>query len=96
MFLWYIKIILFIIDYYLVFVMINFSVVEKDIFKKRYDSKVYYDKLVGVEYNLVKVGSFVYVKLLFCYWGKFWIYGEVIKNDYGRFYMICIFYGIMI
>ena len=55
MFLHHTKTILPTTDHHLAPVMINFSVLEKDILKKRHDSKAYYDKSAGAEHNPVKV-----------------------------------------
>ena len=88
MFLRHTKTILPTTDHHLAPVMINFSVVEKDILKKRHDSKAYYDKSAGAEHNPVKVGSFAYAKPPPRHRGKPWIYGEVIKKDHGRSYTI--------
>ena len=38
-------------DHLLAPTMINFDIVKEDIFKKRHDSKTYYDKSVGVEHK---------------------------------------------
>ena len=75
-------------DHHLASVMINFSVVEKDILKKWHDSKAYYSKLAGAEHNPVKVGSYAYAKPPPCHRDKPWIYGEVIKTEPGRSYTI--------
>ena len=75
-------------DHHLAPVMINFSVVEKDILKKWHDSKAYYSKSAGAEHNPVKVGSYAYAKPPPCHRDKPWIYGEVIKTEPGRSYTI--------
>ena len=83
-------------DHHLAPVMINFSVVEKDILKKRHDTKAYYNKSAGAEHNPVKVGSFAYAKPPPLHRGKPCIYGEVIKKEHGRSYTIRTSHGTMI
>lgn len=76
--------------------MINFSVVEADILKKRRDSKAYYDKSAGIEQRPINIGSHAYAKPPPRHRGKPWIYGEVIKNDNIRSYTIRTPHGSMI
>ena len=80
-------------DHHLAPVMINFSVVEKDILRKRHDGKAYYDNSAGAEHNPVKVGSFAYAKPPPRHRGRPWIYGEVTKKKHGRSYTICASHG---
>ena len=96
MFLCHTKTILPTTDHHLAPVMINFSVMEKDILKKRHDSKAYYDKSAGAQHNPVKVGSYAYVKPPPRHPGQPWIYGEVIKTEPGRSYTIRTSHGTMI
>ena len=96
MFLCHTKTILPTADHHLASVMINFSVVKKDILKKRHDSKAYYDRSAGAEDNPVEVGSYTYAKPPPCHGGQRWIYGEVIKTEPARSYTICTSHGTMI
>ena len=55
--------------------MINFSVVEADILKKRRDSKAYYDKSASIEQRPINIGSHALAKPPRRHRGKPWIYG---------------------
>lgn len=51
-------------------------------------SKIYYYKIVGLEYNIINIGEFVYVRLLIGKLINLWVYGRVIEKRYLRFYII--------
>ena len=83
-------------DHLLAPAMINFDIVKEDIFKKRHDSKTYYDKSASVEHKPVQVGSYAYAKPQPCHRGKPWIYGEVLKTDNSRPYTVHTSHGTLI
>ena len=64
--------------------MLTFRIVEKEISKKRCDSKTYYDKSASVEQGPLIIGTYAYAKPPPHQRGKPWIYGEVINHENPR------------